>query len=35
VNELPEFRSIVMLLALFVVTFILANGAARLAGYKE
>lgn len=34
-NELPEFRSVVMLLALFVVTFLLANGAARVAGYKE
>ena len=34
-NELPEFRSIVILLALFVVTFLLANGAARAAGYKE
>jgi len=35
VNELPEFRSVVMLLALFVATFVLANGAARAAGYKE
>jgi hypothetical protein len=35
VRTLPEFGSIVILLSIFVVTFIVANGSARLAGYKE
>jgi hypothetical protein len=34
-HVLPEFGSIVILLSIFVVTFIAANGGARLAGYKE
>jgi hypothetical protein len=35
VNALPELRQILGLLAVFVVTFIVANGAARTAGHKD
>jgi hypothetical protein len=35
VNELPEFRYIVILLAVFVVVFLVANLSARAAGQKD
>lgn len=35
VNALPELRQILGLLAVFVVTFIVANGSARAAGHKD
>lgn len=35
VNPLPEFFQILGLLAVFVVIFIVANGAARAAGHRD
>ncbi len=35
VNPLSELRQIIAFLAIFVVTFIVANGAARAAGHKD
>ena len=34
-SALPELRQILGLLAVFLVTFIVANGAARVAGHKD
>lgn len=34
-NPMPELRQILGLLSIFVVTFIVANGAARAAGHKD
>lgn len=35
VNPMTELRQIVAFLAIFVVTFLVANGAARAAGHKD
>lgn len=34
-DTLPELRQIFGLLAIFVATFVVANGAARLRGFKD